>query len=272
MKITVPAVLIAAGLALVAAGLGGSRLFLDGPRASALSAGADAARIEVRRPREDVVLEKSDGVWTVPRERGDLADAEGVELLLSGLRGLEFGPAADAGDSALAYGLGPADAAHVRVLDARSTVRFDGWFGRRAFARSAWFRASERDSVRLAAGLDSDLLWRTSQDWRERRALPGGCPQGVEVAGGGKGWTEAPPEAAKALCELRAARFADGALEAASGFERPFLKVRARGGGSYDVGERRGAERLVRVEGRAALLRVSASRVEEAAYLLRSLP
>ena len=263
--------LLAAGTALFLTGLAGERAFRNGPPASPLSKSRAPDRIEVRRPREDVILETGEGRWRVERQGNDFADSEAVESLLSGLRALAFGPAADDGASALAYGLGPADSTRVRVLDRSGSVLFDGRFGRRAFARSAWFRASDRDAIRLASGLDADLLARSSAEWRERRLLPGGCPEGLEFQRG-KTWLKAPEETAKELCALKAARFADGADEAVAGFDKPLLVARAADGRSFEVGDRRGGERLVRVAGRFALLRAPAGPLEAAAYLLRSMP
>lgn len=133
------------------------RAFRRGPPPAALAAGRRPTRVEIRRPREDITLMRDDGPWRILRE-DDLADGEAVERLLAGLRALEFGPAAAPPESAFAYGLGPADSVRVRVLDGNGLTLFDGLFGRRAFGRSSYFRASERDWVRLASGFDPELL------------------------------------------------------------------------------------------------------------------
>ncbi|UPT72743.1 MAG: hypothetical protein M0D55_12480 [Elusimicrobiota bacterium] len=140
----------------------------------------------MRRPREDLILTRAPGgPWTLERQNGDLADGEAAAALLEGLRRLEFGPALEAGS--VASGLGPADSVRVRALDASGRELFDGWFGRRVFARSAYFRARDGAPVRLASGLDPDLLTRPATDWREPRLMPGGCPGGLEASTGDRG-------------------------------------------------------------------------------------
>jgi len=235
---------------------------------SALRADRDPARIEVRRPREDLILTREkDGPWRVTRE-ADLADGEAVEQLLGGLRALEFGPPLGADEAAAASGLGPADNSRVRVLDSAGAVLFDGYFGRRAFARSAYFRAGEHAPVRLASGLDTDLLTRPSSQWREPRLLPGRCASSLEASAGGP-WRRVSDENARELCALRAVPVPD----APGGFDKPLLKIRAAGGGGFTIGERRGGERLVRVDGRSALLKIPARAIEEtAADLIGSKP
>lgn len=246
--------------ALAAAGLDAWRH----PKPAALRADREAARVEVRRPREDLILTReAGGSWLVARQ-DDLADAEAVERLLSGLRALTFGPALGAADAAVASGLGPADSLRLRVLDDAGHALFDGEFGRRVFARSAYFRSRDGDPVRLATGLEPELLTRPATAWREPRLLPGGCADGLEVLTPGRP-RAVPAAAARRLCALRAVRWADGNPEALAGFDRPWLKVRTPDGRGLTVGERRGADRLVRVDGRAALLRVSASALEAAA-------
>lgn len=255
-------------LAFALIGLGGLRAWRS-PSPRALGRG-EPARVEIRRPREDLILSRDDaGPWTVAR-LDDLADAEAVELLLSGLRALTFGPPAAPPSAALASGLGPADAIRVRALDAAGTTLFDGFFGRRLLGRSAYFRSGDRDAVRVASGLDPELLLRASPQWREPRLLPGGCAGGLEVFARG-GWAPAANEdAARELCAMRASHWATGALEELAGFDAPLLRVRAASGAGFTVGDRRGRERLVRVDGRAALLRVHAAVIEAlAADLVR---
>ncbi len=234
------------------------------PAPAALRPDREAARVEVRRPREDLILTReANGPWLVARQE-DLADAESVELLLSGLRALEFGPSLGASQDAVASGLGPADSLRVRVLDDSGRVLFDGEFGRRVFGRSAYFRRREGEPVRLAAGLDPELLTRPATAWREPRLLPRGCPEGAElIARGVKRSLSA--VAARRLCALRAARWGDGNLEGLSGFDRPWLKLRTPDGRGFTVGEKRGLDRLVRVDGREALLRVNDAAIEAAA-------
>ena len=222
----------------------------------------EPARVEIRRPRQDLILTREPGGAWMHEKAADLADGEAASALLEGLRRLEFGPALEAG--AVASGLGPADVARVTVLDGSGRRLFDGWFGRRVFARSAYFRAREDAPVRLASGLDPELLTRPASLWREPRLLPGGCPEGLEASAGGA-WIRLDRETAATLCGLRASRWADETLEPFAGFDRPLLRVRAPGGGSFVVGERRGVERLVKVEGRDAPLRVPAGPVEQAA-------
>src|SRR5476651_88689 len=72
-------------------GFGGLRSWRS-PAPAPLAFGTAPARIEVRRPREDLILTRdAGGPWVIARQE-DLADAEAVELLLNGLRSLTFGP------------------------------------------------------------------------------------------------------------------------------------------------------------------------------------
>lgn len=261
---------VVAGVFLVfaLAGLAGLRAWRS-PAPRALGRG-EPSRVEIRRPREDLILTRDDaGPWMVAR-LDDLADEEAVALLLSGLRSLTFGPPAAPASAALAGGLGPADAIRVRALDAAGRTLFDGFFGRRLVGRSAYFRTGERDAVRVASGLDPELLLRAGPQWREPRLLPGGCAGGLEVFSRGR-WAPAEnAEAARELCALRASHWASGAIEGLAGFDAPLLRVRTAGGAGFAVGDRRGRERLVRVEGRAPLLRVHAAVIEGlAADLIR---
>lgn len=255
-------------LLLALAGLAGLRSWRE-PSPRPLAAGAEAARIEVRRPREDLILTReAGGPWMVSRQN-DLADSESVGLLLRGLRALTFGPPVAPPSLGLAGGLGPADSSRVRVLDEGGRALFDGLFGRRLFGRSVYFRLRDDGPVRLATGVEPELLLRSSAQWREPRLLPGGCAGGLEVFARGF-WAEADPETARALCALRASQWATGALEGLSGFDAPLLRARTPDGRGFTVGERRGRERLVRVDGRPALLRVHASSIEAlAADLIR---
>ena len=52
-------------------------------------------------------------------------------------------------------------------------------------------------------------------------------------------------------------------------FEQPLLRARTSDGRGFTVGERRGTERLVRVDGRQALLRIPAAAIEGAIHLFR---
>lgn len=258
----------AAVLLLALAGLAGLRSWRS-PAPRPLPADAEPARIEVRRPREDLILAReAGGPWLVSRQN-DLADSEAVERLLEGLRSLTFGPPVAPPSLALAGGLGPADSARVRVLDEGGRALFDGLFGRRLFGRSVYFRSRDDAPVRLASGVEPELLLRSGSQWREPRLLPGGCDGGLELLARGA-WREVPREAARELCALRASRWATGALEGLSGFDAPLLRVRTPDGRGFTVGERRGRERLVRVDGRDALLRIHASAIEAlAADLVR---
>lgn len=254
-------VFFAATFAFALAGLGGLRA-LRSPAPRPLDRDREPVRVEIRRPREDLILTRDDaGPWVVARQ-DDLADAEAVDLLLEGLRALSFGPPVAPASAGAASGLGAADASRVRVLDAAGRPLFDGLFGRRLLARSAYFRASDRDPVRVASGLDAELLLRSSAQWREPRLLPGGCAGGLEVLTRGQWRPAAKPEAVRELCALRAAHWATGATEELAGFDAPLLRVRAAGGAGFTVGDRRGRERLVRVDGRSALLRVHAAVIE----------
>ena len=229
-----------------------------------LAAGSAPTRIEVRRPREDLILTRdTEGPWVVARQ-DDLADSEAVESLLSGLRSLSFGPIVAPAGGAAASGLGPADAARVRVLDAAGRTLFDGFFGRRLFGRSSYFQAAEGAPVRLAAGLEPELLLRSSGQWREPRLLPGGCPGGLELFIRGA-WRAAPAETAQELCSLRASHWATGTPDGLAGFDRPLLRARTADGRGFTVGDRRGRERLARVDGRIPLLRIPAAAIETAA-------
>jgi hypothetical protein len=253
----------AATFLLAFAGLGGLRSWRS-PAPEGLRPESEPARVELRRPREDVVLvREAGGPWTVDRQE-DLADSEAVSKLLAGLRALEFGPPVAPSGLGAASGLGPADSTRLRVLDEGGRVLFDGLFGRRLFGRSSYYRAHDRDEVRLAAGVDPELILRSSAQWREPRLLPGGCPGGLEVSAGGA-WRPVPEEAAKGLCALRASHWATGTPEGLAGFDAPLLRARTADGRGFTVGERRGRERLVRVDGRTALLRVHAASIEAAA-------
>lgn len=255
------AALVAASAAALL-GIGGVRLW-QSPTPSPLRSG-EPFRIEVRRPREDLVLTREPGgPWVVARQ-DDVADAESVELLLSGLRSLSFGPPVAAATAGVASGLGPADSARVRVLNSASRPLFDGYFGRRLFGRSAYFRVGDRDEVRVATGVDPELIRRNPSQWREPRLLPGGCAGGLEILKRGA-WKTVPAERARELCALRAAHWANGTGETFAGFDMPYLRVRTTDGRGYTVGDLRGQERLVKVEGRSALLRVSGSALEAAA-------
>lgn len=258
--------------ALALIGLGGLRAW-RAPVPARLRSGAEPARIEVRRPREDLILSReAGGPWVVARQ-DDLADAEAVELLLSGLRSLSFGPPVAPSGAGLASGLGPADSSRVRVLDEAGRPLFDGLFGRRLFGRSSYFRASDQDTVRLATGVDPELLLRSSGQWREPRLLPGGCAGGLEIFARGSWRRLLNAQAASDLCALRASHWATGTPEGLAGFDRPLLRARTTDGRGFTVGERRGGERLVRVDGRTALLRINAAAIEAAAAdLIRSSP
>lgn len=258
-------------LALALAGLGGLRAWRHAPPAP-LAAGAQPSRVEVRRPREDLILAKGDdGTWAVEKH-DDLADAEAVERLLAGLRALQFGAPIAPSAAGAATGLGPADSARVRALDSAGRPLFDGLFGRRLLGSSAYFRASDRDPVRVASGLDPELLLRSGAQWREPRLLPGGCPGGAEVFARGEWRKVDAPFTADLLCDLRASHWATGAVEGLGGFDRPLLRLRTPDGRGFTVGERRGTERLVRVDGRKALLRIPAAVIEGAANDLVSSP
>lgn len=252
---------VAAFILLIAlAGLAGLRSWRErAPRP--LPAGVEPARIEVRRPREDLILSReAGGPWVVSRQN-DLADSESVEQLLDGLRALTFGAPVAPSSFGLAGGLGPADSSRVRVLDESGRTLFDGYFGRRLLGRSAYFRVRDDGPVRLATGVEPELLLRSSSQWREPRLLPGGCSGGLEVFERGA-WKAVRPEAARELCALRASQWALGALEGLSGFDAPLLRVRTPDGRGFTVGARRGRERLVRVDGRDALLKIHASAIE----------
>jgi len=254
---------LAVMLVLALIGLGGLRAWRDQAPVR-MHSGNEPVRVEVRRPREDLILVRdAGGPWTVARQ-DDLADADAVERLLSGLRSLTIGAPVAPPSGGFASGLGPADAVRVRVLDAAGGVLFDGLFGRRLLGSTVYFRASDRDHVRVASGLDPELLLRSSAQWREPRLLPGGCADGLEVMAHGR-WRPVAADTAKALCSLRAAHWAAGALEGLAGFELPLLRARTPDGRGFHVGERRGRERLVKVEGRRALLRVHAAVIEAAA-------
>lgn len=242
------------------------------PPPAPLASGPEPARIELRRPREDLILARdAGGEWRVERQ-DDLADAEAVELLLNGLRSLTFSPPVAPPKAGLASGLGPADSSRVRVLDAAGRPLFDGLFGRRLLGRSAYFRARDEDAVRVATGVDPELLLRSSGQWREPRLLPGGCPGGLEVFARGD-WRTVPADAARDLCALRASHWATGTPEGLAGFERPLLRARTPDGRGFTVGESRGGERLVRVDGRRSLLRIPAAAIEaKASDLVSSLP
>ncbi len=256
------AALVAASAAALL-GIGGVRFWWGSQTPSPLRSG-EAFRIEVRRPREDLILTREPGgPWIVARQ-DDVADAESVELLLSGLRSLSFGPPVAAATAGVASGLGPADSAHVRVLNSASRTLFDGYFGRRLFARSSYFRTGDRDEIRVATGVDPELIRRTPSQWREPRLLPGGCAGGLEIFKRGA-WNPVPTERARELCALRASHWANGTGETFAGFDMPALRVRTSDGRGFTVGDLRGQERLVKVEGRSALLRVSASALEAAA-------
>ena len=252
-------------------GFGGLRSWRS-PAPASLRSGAEPVRIEVRRPREDLILTRdAGGPWVISRQ-DDLADSEAVELLLNGLRTLEFGPPITPSDAGFASGLGPADSSRVRVLDSAGRPLFDGFFGRRVFGRSCYFRADDRAPVRLANGVDPELLLRSSAQWREPRLLPGGCADGLEIFARGA-WRRVPTDAARELCALRASHWATGTPEGLAGFEAPLLRARTPDGRGFTVGERRGAERLVRVDGRLSLLRIHASAIEAAAAdLITSTP
>lgn len=257
-------ILALAVLALSLAGLGGLRAWRRGKPAR-LSAASAPARIEVRRPREDLILVKGDdGAWVVEKH-DDLADAEAVARLLAGLRAIDIGRPIAPPEGGLAAGLGPADSARVRVLDAAGKVLFDGLFGRRLLGRASYFRGWDGDSVRVASGLDPELLLRAGAQWREPRLLPGGCPGGVEVLVRGEWRPAGDKEAAREVCALRASHWATGTPEGLGGFETPLLRVRTPEGRGFTIGERRGGERLARVDGRKELLRVPAAAIEAAA-------
>jgi len=258
-------------LALALLGLGGLRSW-RGAAPRPLASGAEASRVEIRRPREDLILVKSDdGAWVVEKH-DDLADAEAVARLLSGLRGFKAGAPVAPPEGGLAAGLGPADSARVRVLDAAGRPLFDGLFGRRLLGRSSYFRSSDRDPVRVAAGPEPELLLRAGSQWREPRLLPGGCPSGVEVFAR-RSWRRVADAAAeRELCALRASHWATGTPEGLGGFDTPLLRVRTPEGSGFTVGERRGVERLARVDGRKSLLRIPAAAIEAAAADLISSP
>lgn len=257
-------------LALALAGLGGLRAWRHAPPAP-LPAAALISRVEVRRPREDLILAKGDdGVWAVEKH-DDLADAEAVERLLAGLRALQFGSPIAPSAAGVAAGLGPADSARLRVLDSSGRALFDGLFGRRLVGTSAYFRASDRDPVRVASGLDPELLLRSGAQWREPRLMPGGCPAGAEAFTRGA-WRVIASTQAAGLCALRASHWATGTPEGLAGFEQPLLRIRTSDGRGFTVGERRGSERLARVDGRKALLRIPAAAIEAAAADLVSSP
>lgn len=258
----------AAIFSLLLIGFGGLRSW-RAPVPARLTAGSEPARIEVRRPREDLILTREEGGSWIAAKPDDLADARAVELLLSGLRSLEFGPPIAPPGAGLAAGLGAADCVRVRVLDSAGRPLFDGLFGRRLFGRSAYFRADDREPVRVATGVDPELLLRSSGQWREPRLLPGGCPDGLEVFARGA-WLRAPEGLANELCALRASHWATGTPEGLAGFERPLLRARTPDGRGFTVGERRGGERLARVDGRKSLLRIPAAAIEEAAANLVS--
>ena len=252
-------------------GLAGLRSWRDQAPAP-LRVGAEPARIEVRRPREDLIITReAGGPWVIVRQ-DDLADAEAVELLLRGLQSLSLGPPVAPADAGLACGLGPADCARVRVLDEAGRPLFDGLFGRRLFGRTSYFRASDQDAVLLATGVDPEILLRSSSQWREPRLLPAGCAGGLEIFAR-DGWRTVPDDPARELCSLRASHWATGTPEGLAGFDRPLLRVRTPDGRGFTVGERRGRERLVRVDGRASLLRIPAAAIEAAAAdLIGSVP
>ncbi len=251
-------------LALALAGLGGLRAWRHAPPAP-LAADAQPTRIEVRRPREDLILAKGDdGIWAVEK-LDDLADAEAVQRLLAGLRAVQIGAPIAPPTAGLATGLGPADSARLRVLDTSGRALFDGLFGRRLLGASVYFRASDGDPVRVASGLDPELLLRSGAQWREPRLLPGGCPGGAEAFTRGIWHVIASTQSASDLCALRASHWATGTPEGLAGFDQPLLRIRTSDGRGFTVGERRGAERLARVDGRKALLRIPAAAIEAAA-------
>lgn len=251
-------------LALALTGLAGLRTWRNAPP-SPLRATDAPSRVEVRRPREDLILAKGeDGVWAVEKH-DDIADAEAVERLLAGLRALHFGPPIAPSEAGAATGLGPADSARVRALDSAGRALFDGLFGRRLLGTSAYFRASDDDAVRVASGLDPELLLRSGSQWREPRLVPGGCPGGAEAFARGAWRVIASTQTAADLCALRASHWATGTPEGLGGFEQPLLRIRTAEGRGFTVGERRGSERLARVDGRKALLRIPAAAIEAAA-------
>ncbi|MEK7234557.1 MAG: hypothetical protein AAB268_12130, partial [Elusimicrobiota bacterium] len=149
---------------------------------------------------------------------------------------------------------------------------FDGLFGRRLFGRTSYFRASDQDAVLLATGVDPEILLRSSSQWREPRLLPAGCAGGLEIFAR-DGWRTVPDDPARELCSLRASHWATGTPEGLAGFNVPLLRARTPDGRGFTVGERRGRERLVRVDGRTSLLRIPAAAIEStAADLIGSVP
>lgn len=227
-----------------------------------------AVRVEIARPRGVIALTVGeDGRWRLERP-DDLADQEGARALLDGLRGLTLGPVVAGPRDAAAHGLGPGDEVLVKVR-ARGSDRpvFIGRFGRRALGRRLHYRADSDAPIVLAEGPEPALLTRDADDWRETRLLPDGCDN-LEASAGKKGFVPIPPALAARLCVLRGVRPLPQDTAALVGLDRPFLRVRAAGGG-FEVGARLGVNRAVRPAGRSVVFRVPAAALEDAANVLK---
>lgn len=240
----------------------------DGPAPLAVSDG-QVTSVSIERGREAFVLvQDSPGIWRVDELHSsgpDEADEDGAAALLAGLRALRLG--ARVSDSGGAYGLGPADATAVRVYTRdRKEPALTLRFGRRALGRAVHVQSAETSAVYQAEGPDPDLLARGASDWRRRRLLRSPCVEATLDAG--RGPRAAAPETVAALCALRATAALPSAPSFTAGLEPPFLRVRSPSG-AFDAGARVGAERWVRVEGRAVFLRVPAAPLDAAAASAR---
>ena len=229
-------------------GLGGLRSWHD-PAPAPLRAGAEPARIEVRRPREDLIITReTGGPWVVARQ-DDLADAEAVELGGCAPHSVRHRAAAACKRLALP--------SRVRVLDDRApAVRL---FAAASSAAPPYFRANRSRRGAPGDNVDPCFSWRAVAQYA--------CSElrGDELLCGA---------ARSGRCRERALPLRTTGRNARRvAFDRPLLRVRTPDGRGFTVGERRGGERLVRVDGRASLLRIPAAAIEAAAAdLIGSVP
>ena len=230
--------------AVVALGLLSARSYLRKPVTSPFE--GPLTTVLLSRQESDITLERRpDGSWTVTPP-GDLADSQAASRLAGGLEALTFGDVVAGADAAAAYGL---------AVRARAGMG-DVLFGRPALDGGLYAADGPGAPVRLARGPAPELLARSAEQWRERRALPQGCPSGAEVLEAGKPARRVPAD--DPLCALLATGFEPASAVPFGGFERPYLTVKPDGGPVMRVGARLSRrERAVSVEGRPGMLRVA---------------
>lgn len=255
---------------------------------------SEAAKVIIDRAGESLTLEKKEGRWLLTAPVSDLADAQVVEDLLSGLLQLSVGAEVSRDVAGYgAYDLTESSAARVRLyLAADAAPALDGYFGKNALGYdSLYFRFAREKPVYFSSGVSPYHIGRSADDFREhalssveRDALQKikitARKESLELNKSSSGWVsssgaltaEKIDSIISGFLNLKVAAFADAADAASdAGLDKPLFTAELSGSVKttrFAVGKVRAEKegkflfRYARVEGRDALLLISFSDVE----------